>query len=248
MDFIRIKDLLSFKLPEIPCIISSKILPVQGKMIIYGPYGKGKSIMAYQIGVSIASGTRLWLFDVVPQPTLLIQAEMSVYEMQDRSNDFSKYTTIPDDFYLSILRPELKLNREDGKQWLTYILQQHPYLRVIIIDPLINCLAGKLNDDESMGRFRDNMNIITRDYNVAVIVVHHSRKTQLSSDGEPIDMGAEEMIGSTILPAWADTILGLRVIGTDIIQLNFNKTRSAKTRLDPLRLTLDRDKVLFRLS
>ena len=50
------------------------------------------------------------------------------------------------------------------------------------------------------------------EFDVSVVLVHHLRKPFVTYRGDSVDQGAMDFRGSTVIPAWADTMIRLEEI------------------------------------
>lgn len=144
---------------------------------------------------------------------------------------------------------DLKLDKESGVQSLANELVKHPEIDFIWIDPLIKCISGNISDSQAMTKFCDNVDLIINKYKVAFGIATHTRKTVLSKMGEKIDLGAEEILGSNVLPGWADSIVAIKpkIGGIDMIDMQFQKIRYSEHFLPPLALHFDREKLCYKI-
>jgi hypothetical protein len=64
---------------------------------------------------------------------------------------------------------------------------------------------------EDWTRVFDNIDILMEKYKFALIFSAQGRKTQVVPKHGKVDLGDEELRGSTAIQAWVDSIIGLRV-------------------------------------
>ena len=91
-------DLLEWKPPHYTRIISSGILNVKNRMIIFGDEGSWKSILALHTGHCIARGSRWLGFKTYPSNVLRLQVELPMYIDRER---LEKYCIGSKDIYMA---------------------------------------------------------------------------------------------------------------------------------------------------
>jgi len=64
----------------------------------------------------------------------------------------------------------------------------------LVVDALYKVVSGHLVDEYDMRQFVDQMDILIKQFGIAIIIVHHPRKQQLY-EGQIIDMGGEDSLG-----------------------------------------------------
>jgi len=83
-----ISDLLEWKPPHYTRIISSGVLNVGNRMIIFGDEGSWKSILAVHTGHCIARGSRWLGFNTYPSNVLRLQVELPMYIDRERHEKY----------------------------------------------------------------------------------------------------------------------------------------------------------------
>lgn len=103
---------------------------------------------------------------------------------------------------------------------------------VIILDPLYLYLAGHISDEYDVKKFQHNINHLRRRDSLTFIIIHHSRLTRVDDSGKVVDLGAEEIMGSSYWNNWLDTIVRAKLTnpysGADTIHFSFDKARNAQ--------------------
>jgi RecA-family ATPase len=140
---------------------------------------------------------------------------------------------------------DMKLNKQAGAAVLTSAVKQLQ-LNLLIIDPLYKVLSGNVSDWDEMSKLCDNLDNICRTLNCSIWLVHHRRKSQLQ-DGHVVDLGTDELIGSSQLKDWMDTCLRLDWYNksADLLKLTFSKCRNSRTRLHPTIVRFNRQDLTF---
>ena len=196
------------------------ILPAGGLVGLYGPPGDGKSFLAIDLALCVASG-RAWHGHTIERGFALyvsgeggtgiskrVQAWLSSHEAS--ANDVS-IAWLTESMPISSTSEDMnvlfgRLNNE---------VEQTPSL--VVIDTLARCFDGDENLQEDMGRFIAGVDRLRREFHATVVVVHHTR------------LDAERERGSTAFRGAADTMLSVVRKGRHSpIELTCNKQKDAE--------------------
>ena len=176
------------------------ILPAGGLVGLYGPPGDGKSFLAIDLALCVASG-QAWHDHAVEKGFALyvsgeggtgigkrVQAWLSSHEVSANAVNIAWLT---ESMPISSTSEDMdvlfgRLNNE---------VEQHPSL--VVIDTLARCFDGDENLQEDMGRFIAGVDRLRRECHATVVVVHHTR------------LDAERERGSTAFRGAADTMLSV---------------------------------------
>ena len=255
MEFLTYSEFMSAKPPEIPEIIGNNVLVKQGKMLLYGIYHSGKSNMGIQMSSCISTGKNFLFLPCYMSRVWMINSEMSMWEWRKRFQKHCSNNGYPELPRVNFTTDTgLKLDTIAGLQEVSNVLAAHPEINVVMFDPLMKLITGNISDSQQVTKFIDNVDYLISKFNISVIIGAHSRKTQISKMGVPIDFGAEEILGSTILPAWADTVVALKpkIGGTDesgyYLDMQFQKVRYAENYIPPVTLYFNRNTLSFKVA
>ncbi|MBT7789094.1 MAG: AAA family ATPase [Calditrichaeota bacterium] len=178
-------------------VISGGLVVPNGITLLHGKAKAGKTFLAMQMGLQIASATS-WLGNAIPErkKVLYVQAELPYFPMRDRIKAMLlqyEGASVFDNFLMS---EPMKVNICEGKEYehLCEIITQSK-AEVIIIDPLVYFHNRDENSNDAMGlvmsRFRDLVN----DTNTSLILVHHDGKGKDLNGGES-SRGASAIFGA----------------------------------------------------
>lgn len=206
-------------------LIGSGLLIEDGKAVLYGVFKAGKSTLMDYIGLSCATGLPLFgtnHYATEKIKVLFLQLEMShraflerlressLSQLQDAKDNLFPWT----EFWL-------KLDTPDGIGRLEEELKRiEPDL--LIIDPLYKCLSGSENSVEDLTRIFDNLDLAISRHHFGLIFTAQGRKTQIIPGKGKLDLGDEELRGSTAIGGWVDSIIGLRYGGGNKRVLSFS--------------------------
>jgi len=247
-------QLLQWKPPVSPSeIIGDGILFPGTTMMLFGAAGAWKTINTLHLVYCIASGKPWFGFETSPATVLSHQVELPKFLFRER---FIKYKygnqmTSPNIFFLTP-SDDVLLDTTFGLGELAKTIEEvqrrahNPQLPLVIaLDPLMLYMSGHISDEYDVKKFQRNVNSLRRQYNITIIIVHHARLMRTDSAGGVIDLGAEEIMGSSYWNNWLDTIVRLKVTnpfhGSDTIHFDFGKTRNAQRFLPGFTVRWKRD-------
>lgn len=205
-------------------VIRSGLLVEDSKMVLYGVFKAGKSTLVSYISLCCAAGLPLFgepRFGTEKTRVLDLQLEMSYKASIDRlrKSRLSSIMEVQDNLF-PWTEYYLKLDSSDGMKRLEEEVDRiQP--GIVVIDPLYKCLSGSENNVEDLTRVFDTLDYLIGHYHFCLIFTAQGRKTQLVSGGK-IDLGDEELRGSTAIGGWVDSIVGLRYAGENKRALSFN--------------------------
>jgi hypothetical protein len=166
-----------------------------------------KTFLALDLAVSVASGTPcLRHFPVHrPGPVLIFPAEDSLAMVRTRLSGICEVAGV--DFgslaVNVITAPALRLDTVDDRQRLAHTVE-HFQPRLLILDPLIRLHRVDENDASQIAALLSFLRQLQRQFQVAILVVHHARKD--SHGSRP----GQALRGSSELHGWGDSNLYLR--------------------------------------
>lgn len=192
-----------------------------------------KSFLALDIAVSVASGTPcLRQFPVRRQGTvLLFPAEDSLAVVRQRLEGICAAArlclqTLPVEV---ITAPALRLDLESDRQLLSNTVQSHrPTL--LILDPLIRLHRLDENDASQVAGLLSFLRHLQREFQLAVLLVHHARKGSNSS------RPGQALRGSSELHGWGDSNLYMRRRGQELTLSTEHRAAPSRDHI-PLQLT-----------
>jgi RecA-family ATPase len=216
------------------------LLP-EGLLLLAGKPKQGKSWLALQMALAVASGDPLFgSYQTIQGDVLYLALEDTVQRLQARSKQMlSTVTAMPQGLEFAIQWP--RLDQGGGDQLETY-LQSHPHVRLVIIDTWAR--MAPLTPSRGRSQYEVDYAIlaplkqVADTYHLSVLVVHHLRKAA----GHNV---LDEVNGSTGLVGAVDGILVLKrildqeettlfVTGRDLpeqsLSLTFNPTKARWVR------------------
>lgn len=159
-----------------PAIVENLIYP--GTYILAGAPKVGKSFLVAQLAYHIATGQRLWDYEVKQSTVLYLALEDDHRRLQKRMNRMFGVDGTANLFF-AITAKKLGEGLEDQ---LEEFINLHPNTRLIIIDTLQKIRQGNgdsysyANDYECVG----NLKKFADQKEICLLIVHHTRKQQAS--------------------------------------------------------------------
>lgn len=159
-----------------PAIVENLIYP--GTYILAGAPKVGKSFLVAQLAYHIATGQRLWDYEVKQSTVLYLALEDDHRRLQKRMNRMFGVDGTANLFF-AITAKKLGEGLEDQ---LKEFINLHPDTRLIIIDTLQKIRQGNgdsysyANDYECVG----NLKKFADQKEICLLIVHHTRKQQAS--------------------------------------------------------------------
>ena len=191
-----------------------------------------KSFLALDVAVSVASGAAcLRQFPVRRSgPVLLFPAEDSLAVVRQRLEGIAAAAQVPfDSLPVQVITvPTLRLDTESDRRRLSRTVEeQRPVL--LILDPLIRLHRVDENDATQIAALLSYLRELQRQFQLAVLLVHHARKDSQSS------RPGQALRGSSELHGWGDSNLYMRRKGSQLTLSTEHRTAASRDHI-PLQL------------
>lgn len=244
-DPIELEDFLKWQPEPLIPIISHGILYEESKMLVYGKSGSLKTMLMGDLALALKTGDKWLGFDTVPSSVLYLQLEVAEQLLQKRIKIMTKTRTgsngtTPERLWFWSDK-SIRLDRGDGLdaivKWVELLKP-----RVLIIDPIYKVVSGDLLAANSIQRVTDLLDDLIDRFKLSVILVHHAKK------GASEEWGGESMLGSGVWNFWAETIIEIKRIAYDQLQVSFEKVRNQEEELQAKYLDIDFATLQFNLS
>lgn len=173
---------------------------------VSGPPKQGKTWLALDMAVAVASGTDcMGEFPVSdPGPVVAFFAEEHPSALRGRIARLAAARGIAiDDLDLTLVNEvSLRLDVSADLARLRKLVRRiRP--KLLVLDPLVRLHRRAESDAGGMSQITGDLRELQREFDVSVMVVHHARK------GRKKDKGGQELRGSGDLHAWADSSIYL---------------------------------------
>ncbi|WP_273380952.1 AAA family ATPase [Symbiobacterium thermophilum] len=202
------------RLPPLTWLIDQH-LPAGGLAVLYGPSGGGKSFVALDMGMSVATGTPWAGFATKSGPVVYVSAEGAA-GLQQRVNAWTRARGVKTVEMLRFCLQPIQLMDEMATRDFIQELEKLPSRpSLVIFDTLARCLVGgDENSSRDVGLFVHGVDQVRATTGAAVMIVHHTGKKGNSERG------------SSALRAAADAMLSLQV-ENGVIRLKVDKLKEA---------------------
>jgi hypothetical protein len=179
------------------------ILPV-GLTILAGRPKVGKSWLALQFALSVASGGMALGQKVQAGPVMYLALEDSPARLQDRMRRQGWTRGLQADFMtLGKFADEIGDLKNGGGEILARQIEKRGY-RLVVIDTLSRAVGGDQNDTQAMTAGLTPLQELSHTQKCSMLMVDHHKKRGAFDDDVISDV-----LGSTAKSAMADTVLGL---------------------------------------
>lgn len=204
-----------------------------GVGILGGPPKVGKTFLAAQIALAVAANSQvLGRPACLGGPVLFYGAEDSLHALRTRFDGLAAVAGLSIDplpIYLLDI-PALRLDREQDLDRLRAVIdRKRP--RLLVLDPFVRLARIDENSAAEVSAVLGSLRAIQRDYDLAVLLVHHARKS-------PTSHPHQALRGSSDFAAWSDS--NLHLARTQHHLCLSVEHRSARAP-DPLQLRLQPD-------
>jgi RecA-family ATPase len=190
-----------------PAWVIPGLLPV-GLTILAGRPKVGKSWLALQVALAVASGGRILGQRAEQGPVLYLALEDSPRRLKQRMVRQGWTPGLPADFMpLGQFTGQIGDLRGGGGERLAAQIERLGY-RLVVIDTLSRSCPGAQSDAEQMTRALEPLQEMAHLKNCVVFMSDHHRKTS----GADLD-AVSDILGSTAKGAMADSIWGLYTDG-----------------------------------
>jgi RecA-family ATPase len=190
-----------------PSWLVDKVVPSGGLIGLYGPPGAGKSFVALDIALSVATGDAWQGHNVQRGYVVYVSAEGGTGIGKRVLAWLQTHNLSPEEAHIAWLIESIPVHT-DSEQMAKLLnrivdeLEVEPSL--VVVDTLARCFDGDENQQEDMGRFIAGVDVLRHDLRTAVLIVHHTR------------LGGDRERGNTAFRGAADTMLSLTSDGQDI--------------------------------
>lgn len=222
-----VKKLHDRGIPEVKWKIP-QLLSDEGKMIVFGASGTGKSFSAMQLGLA-TTNKDLWLaYHEVPQQKLMyFDGEMG---LKPFFHNLKKLITGYDCDYPRnfIYYPTsvLSLDEQKGYEVVRQLIEEHRP-DIIVLDTIRCFLSGGEDKPEEFKRFIEHLDKLSDEFGVAWVMLQHMPKNSVRRKGPP---QLEDIYGSVAQGGWLDSAIALKKLGLNTLGVYHPKLRLVSKR------------------
>lgn len=178
-----------------PSWLVHSILPAGGLVGLYGRPGAGKSFIAIDLALCVATGRRWHGHAAKKQFVLYVSAEGGTGIAKRVSAWLSSNgvsPSVPDIGWIIESLPIYATSEDMSVLFRRLDKEVQQYPKLVVIDTLARCLEGDENQQADMGRFIAGIDRMRHEWGATVIVVHHTRKSDDDERGSSAFRGAAE--------------------------------------------------------
>jgi|GEM_PF-3052616 len=204
------------------------VLPVGGLGVVYGKSGTGKTFLAIDMGLAIATGGE-WNGRSTKHGAVTYIAGEGEGGLGKRLRAaFTDSDRMPAKDKFRVLGGPLKLlDKAQCREFSTRVRQDLEAPALIIVDTLSRCFSGKdENNAGDMSSLVEACSLLTRETGAAVLLIHHTTKT------------GETERGSSALRGAADLMLEVKGTSESGLKLRFDKVKDEEAP-EPVNFALE---------
>lgn len=188
------------------------IIPLGGLVGLYGPPGVGKSFIAIDMALHLASGRSWQGHDVRKGYVLYVSAEGGT-GIGKRVQAWMRYHQVtPKELPVAWLTETIAVTNDsqDMERLFERLTEVEDHPEFIVIDTLARCFDGDENQQEDMGRFIGGVDKLRTQYRSTVCIVHHTRLDGERERGNTAFRGAADCMMSVERPTKQGTSMLLK--------------------------------------
>lgn len=219
-------------------IIEDRLLLPETALFLFGSAKAWKTWHSLHLALCIAEGKEWFGYTVRRATVFRYQAELSKWIDQERTFEYVKsrrpnnvFFKTPEDNTLLDTTYGMKLLHQDIEE----VIKRTPNPDdpvVVILDPIYLLMQGDPSDGQDTKKLVLSLRETMRKYHVTFIIIHHARLTKTDNSGDEVDMGFEEIMGSSYWGNFCDTMLRSKLLnpyaGANETRVSFLLHRNAK--------------------
>lgn len=190
------------------------LFPRGGITVIAGASGVGKTTFEQKIihdasiGGDILNG---FTHNEPKRKTIIIAGELGEKGLIERAQEYGWHSDIDLVEVVDLLDFEEKgfsfnINEEAGKANIEHLAQTHE-LDMLFLDSFGMFYSGKETDNDALRAVFHWLNRIARKYNIAIVVIHHSRKRLSNEQQKPLTL--DDVIGGNAISRYAHRVIAI---------------------------------------
>ncbi len=189
-NFLTLQQLYSQPEPSLRFLIEG-LLPASGLTFVVAKPKVGKSTLVRQAIVAVATGAEFMGYRAEPASVLYYAIEERASEVRRHFHEMNLPRNAPIEIHVGALDPG----------WLSVLkdkLAADSAIKLVVIDPILLAINVRdANDYAPMMKALEPVRTVARDFDVAIVCVHHSKKSVSADPGDNV-------LGSTAIRGSAD--------------------------------------------
>lgn len=226
-DLHTIDDLRRLPPPE---WLIDDIIGLNTQAVLYGPPGKGKSFVALDMALSIASGTR-WQSREVKQRAIVYVVAEGGRGIAARIEAWLKKRGVTELQNAFFLLEAPRIHKENDRNLLLKRIKSIQDLGLIVVDTLARSfVGGEENSAKELGEWIEGAAKVQRATGATVLTIHHM--------GKPGESRYQLERGSSSLRGAVDTMIQLTQDSQRVMSVKCTKQKDAE-EFKPMKVRLD---------
>jgi hypothetical protein len=208
-DMLNGEEISQMEIPEQAFLVKD-LISQHSVNILSGETGCGKSLLAMNLAISVAVGAKKWLaYDLVAHGRVLyLNNELAFDDFARRLKTMAGFLPAPGDIRNLIVPREVPSLDECWEALNDTCDEQRPDL--VVVDCAYFAHDKDENDSSDMKALMRQILSLRDRFCLAVLLVHHTKKTARSER-----MHNDQMRGSNVFGSSSDTVLQIRRSGED---------------------------------
>ena len=236
-----LSQLRSWQPPYRPdTIIEDGLLLPETAMLMFGSAKSWKTMHSTHLAFCLATGTPWFGYETRQSTVLKVQVELPKYQDKLRVMKYSDGNkSLPKNIFFHTPDQNMLLDTTWGIQSLVKAVEEIKKRTpapddplVVILDPVYLLIKGSVSEEQDVKRLQLQLMEIRKQHRITFIIIHHSRLTKTDASGAIVDMGAEEIMGSSLWNNWCDTMVRCQLLnpyqGANITKVSFVHHRNAQ--------------------
>lgn len=222
-------------LPDVKMMLDP-LVPAWGKTLLHGPPGSGKSALMWGVGNAVATGMGYLNLSTIRSRVLLLSTDMSMYELKHRwGGNFAPLFDVLCVNGFDITKPAF------ARSGLYAAVKRHieaEQIGLVMIDALGGIHSGRsARDDEVADEVDHRLSEWLPD--TALLLLGHDRKMRYNQDGDILEPGVEDFLGSQKWRANMTSQVHMWPVGEYISKVQHAKCQVAQRLSDSIRVYID---------
>lgn len=221
-------------------IIEDSLLLPETAMFLFGSAKAWKTMHSTHLAFCIATGQPWFGYETRRATVLKIQVELPKFQDKERIMKYAKNVngSTPNIFFQTP-EDDLLLDTTYGKQALMKYVEEVKRRTpnpddslVVFLDPVYLLTRGSASEELDAKKLILNLKEIRNKLHVTFVIVAHARLKKTDASGGVIDMGAEEVMGSSLWNNFCDTMVRFDLLnpysGANTTKVSFVHHRNAQ--------------------
>lgn len=221
-------------------IIEDSLLLPETAMFLFGSAKSWKTMHSTHLAFCIATGQPWFGYETRRATVLKVQVELPKFQDKERVMKYARNINggVPNIFFQTP-DEDLLIDTTYGKQILMKYIEEVKRRNpnpddhlIVMLDPVYLLMRGSVSEELDTKKLILNLMEIRRKYHTTFIIVHHARLKKTDASGGIVDLGAEEVMGSSLWNNFCDTMVRFDLLnpyqGANTTRVSFVHTRNAQ--------------------